>query len=538
MASRFRGEFKKSVWLLLSFAMTLTAAGWSVAAFVRGWKPPLGVESLKWVQVRRGDLDTTLLAGGDLQPARQTTVTCQVEDVTDSDGTTVLSVIPNGRLVKKGDELCRLDSSGIEELARQEEILVHQAQASYMKASLELETARIALPEYQEGLVTQWTKEFEARIALGRSDTQRQADRVAWAEAMAAKGYLAEGQLLSERQTLARLRHELTKVEGEFRVFAQFQVSKEIHSLRGRIQTAEIALRLEADRLKLEEDELAYLRKQIENCTIRAPQDGVVVYANRSRWWSLPLEPGTRVYEGQSMFLIPDLTEMEVNVSVHESMGPRVRAGMKAKVRIASRPDEVMTGSVVAIEMLSTPNWKEWDENVRHFFVRVRLDQKPPSALPFMSATVEIDTGRVADALVIPVEALTVVDGKESCYVVADDGLERRTIKTRRATQDLLEVTSGLREGANGIVIAVAGRRLAKSRIGDTNLSRNVLGTWLLIDVCWFTAPHRGPWLSQLRIAGADITRTAADAWPVLGLPRPMFRSQDEIARHQCWLVW
>ncbi len=33
---------------------------------------------------------------------------------------------------------------------------------------------------------------------------KRQADRLAWAEAMAAKGYLAEGQLLSERQTLAR----------------------------------------------------------------------------------------------------------------------------------------------------------------------------------------------------------------------------------------------------------------------------------------------------------------------------------------------
>ena len=65
-----------------------------------------------------------------------------------------------------------------------------------------------------------------------------------------------------------------------------------------RFTTAEINYRLEADRLKAEEDELAYLRKQIENCTIRAPQDGVVVHANRNRWWSLPLEPGTRVYEG------------------------------------------------------------------------------------------------------------------------------------------------------------------------------------------------------------------------------------------------
>ena len=335
MSSRFRWEF---IYLLISFAMTLTVAGWSVASLMPGRKTDAAVDSLESVVVCRDDLDTTLLAGGDLQPTKQATVTCQVEDVTDSDGTMVLSVIENGAAVKKGDELCRLDSSAILELARQEEILVNLAQASYLKARLDLETAKIALKEYEEGLVTQFTSEFDSRIALGRSDAKRQEDRLAWAEAMLAKGYLAQGQLLTERQTLARLRHELKKTEGEFELFRRFQAPKEIHSLRGQIATAEINYRLEADRLKAEQDELAYLRTQIDNCVIRAPQDGVVVHANRNRWWSRPLEPGTRVYQEQAMFLIPDLKQMEVDVSVHESMGPRVRVGMKAKVKVASSP--------------------------------------------------------------------------------------------------------------------------------------------------------------------------------------------------------
>ena len=198
MTSRFRGEL---VCLLISFSTTLTVGGWSVAGLIRGRKADAALESLESFVVRRADLDTTLLAGGDLQPAKQATVTCQVEDVTDSDGTMVLSVIGNGAPVKKGDELCRLDSSALDELARQEEILVTQARAFHLKARLDLETAKIALKEYQEGLVTQWTKEFESRIALGRSDVQRQEDRLAWAEAMLAKGYLALGQLLSERQS-------------------------------------------------------------------------------------------------------------------------------------------------------------------------------------------------------------------------------------------------------------------------------------------------------------------------------------------------
>ena len=157
MTSRFRWEF---IYLLISFAMTLTVAGWSVASLMPGRKTDAAVDSLESVVVCRDDLDTTLLAGGDLQPTKQATVTCQVEDVTDSDGTMVLSVIENGAAVKKGDELCRLDSSAILELARQEEILVNQAQASYLKARLDLETAKIALKEYEEGLVTQFTSEF------------------------------------------------------------------------------------------------------------------------------------------------------------------------------------------------------------------------------------------------------------------------------------------------------------------------------------------------------------------------------------------
>ncbi len=444
MTSRFRWEF---IYLLISFAMTLTVAGWSVASLMPGRKTDAAVDSLESVIVCRDDLDTTLLAGGDLQPTKQATVTCQVEDVTDSDGTMVLSVIENGAAVKKGDELCRLDSSAILELARQEEILVNQAQASYLKARLDLETSKIALREYEEGLVTQFTTEFESRIALGRSDAKRQEDRLAWAEAMLSKGYLSLGQLLTERQTLARLRHELKKTEGEFELFRRFQAPKEIHSLRGQIATAEINYRLEADRLKAEQDELAYLRTQIDNCIIRSPQDGVVVHANRNRWWSRPLEPGTRVYQEQAMFLIPDLKQMEVDVSVHESMGPRVRVGMKAKVKVASRAEHVIPGRVVSVNLLPTSNWKEWDESLKHFLVRVRFDETPPSALPFMSATVEIDTGRVSNALVIPVEAMVVVAGQQSCYVVAENGVERRAIKTRRATRDLLEITAGLQEG-------------------------------------------------------------------------------------------
>jgi HlyD family secretion protein len=73
---------------------------------------------------------------------------------------------------------------------------------------------------------------------------------------------------------------------------------------------------------------------------------------------------------------------------------------------------------VSSITPLSSVNDKEWDERVRHFIVRVRLDVTPPRLLPLMSAVVKIDTGRVLDTLVIPVAAMTVLDRQQCCVVV------------------------------------------------------------------------------------------------------------------------
>jgi HlyD family secretion protein len=446
MARRLRMSPMRSIRVLLCVVMIVAAVAWWLSG-PGGGRPPFPGDSLEWTEVQRRDLETTLLVGGDLQPTKEVTVTCQVEDITDTEGMVIISVLPNGAPVKKGDEICRLDASELEEMARRQEIQVTQSRAAAEQARLTLETARIALREYEDGLVSQTTTEYQGKLALLRSDVQRQEDRVVWAEAMAGKGYLARSQLLSERQTLAQARHELARTEGELKLFRHFEVPRELQSLRGQVETAGINHKLESDRLKVELDRLSMIRKQVENCVVRAPQDGVVVYANGNRWRSRPLEPGVKVYQDQVMFILPDLSQMEVEISINESVGPKVKVGMKANVRLASMADRVLTGRVVSIDQLSIEKWREWDERLRHFMARVRLDKTPASALPWLSASVEIDTGGVKDALVIPAEALAVVDGKACCYILGPDGLERRPITTRRATTDLIEVIEGLEEG-------------------------------------------------------------------------------------------
>ena len=225
MARRTPGRTGRWPWLVIPAALVIGAAAWPVERAGRTGDQP-SVEDFAWVEVRRADLETTIVAGGDLQATNEATVACQVEDITDSDGTLILTMVENGTVVKKGDELCRLDSSELESVAREEEIVLNQVRSARVQAQLTLETAQIALREYEEGLVTQQTKEFEGRIALGRSDTQRMADHLGWTERMVAKGYLSRAQLASERQALDKAMHELRTAEGEFRLFRRFQVGE------------------------------------------------------------------------------------------------------------------------------------------------------------------------------------------------------------------------------------------------------------------------------------------------------------------------
>jgi HlyD family secretion protein len=443
----FRTGSRPMLWFRLILGAALITATWSAAARLRGQQASVAADALESVAVRFGDLETTILTGGELIPLKQTEVACDVEDVTDSYGTMILSVIENGAHAKKGDELCRFDSSELAEVARQQEISVERSRALFDQARLDLETAGFQLREYQEGLVTETTKEFEGRIAFARSDVEKLSDRVAWTSAMVAKGYLAEGRRLSERQSLAQARHDLRKVEGEFELFRRFRSPKEIRSLRAQIEAAENTLGMMADRLKAEEADLTYLRKQIANCTVRSPQDGIVIYANGSKWRSMPIEPGTRAFQGQVLFVLSDLRQMEVLASVHETMALRIRVGMRATARVASMSDVEIPGRVTSIDMLPHNPWRIADDDVKHFLVRIRLDSTPSCALPFMSASVVIDTGRIENALVIPVEAVSAGNGQQFCYVVASRELHRRPITTRRSTTELVEITGGLSEG-------------------------------------------------------------------------------------------
>ena len=211
-------------------------------------------------------------------------------------------------------------------------------------------------------------------------------------------------------------------------------------------------------RLQRQRDRLALLEKQVENCTIRAPHDGFVIYANNSRPRDLH-RAGMPVRQRQQLFYLPDLNDMEVVAMLHESIVDQVDPAMRAKVQVEGIGNRRIEGHVTSIAPLSTFNWRS---DVKYFEGIVKLENVPGGLRPGMTAEVEIAMPRLENVLAVPSEAVLVENGHDVCFVVHEDGLERREVKLGQVTRDLAEVTQGLEEGEQ--VVLNPSQRRPRSR--------------------------------------------------------------------------
>jgi len=393
-----------------------------------------------------------MTASGRVESSKRTVIECQLENIAvgvrgqtlaAGGASVLLSVIPDGSIVKRGDVLAVIDSSDYEELLRLQRITVERAAADHLQAELNVEIAKLAVQEFVEGTVRETTQDFEGKILLARSDLEHEIDRLSWCRRMKDKGYLPSAMVTGEEYKRAQMALTLTQQESAYALFKKFTGPKTTRVLEGALRGAQSILEYQHLRLQRHRGRLALLEKQVENCTIRAPHDGFVIYANNSDR-SIFIEPGLPVRQRQALFYLPDLSEMEVVTMLHESIVNQVAPSMRANVQVEGIPNRRIEGHVTSIAPISALNWRT---DVTYFQGIVKLENIPGGLKPGMTAEVEIAMPRRVNVLAVPSEAIRIENGHDVCVVVHDDGLERREVKLGQVTRHLAEVTEGLEEG-------------------------------------------------------------------------------------------
>jgi len=443
---------------LCILCMIVGSALFGISAFRMSLKPELPAIGLDDIEkVERVSLDVSVNAPGVIESASNTKVECEIErlelrvqgrTMASSGSTRILTLVPDGSLVKKGDVICKLDGSQFDEMLRTQRINVERAKSDQLQAQMELDVAKIALEEYKNGTSKQMIQTIKGQIALAQTDAIRLASRLGWARKMYDKGYLSRTAMRSEELAMLRSDIQFSNAQISLKTFEKYTLPKTEHQLMTRIISLERVLESEKERTERYLDRLRTYERMIEKCTIRAPHDGMIVYAHDPDR-NFRVEEGVDVREGQTLFYLPDLNRMQVMARLSESVVEKVSSGMKVRIDVESVTGRNYSGTVERIAQFPIPpsSWRSSSE-VKNYYCVVRIDDADSAIRPGLNAEIKVLTDTVNDTIVLSPDSVVVEGNKEFCYLVRPDGsFEKRQIRTRTGDPASLAMLQGLSEG-------------------------------------------------------------------------------------------
>lgn len=348
-----------------------------------------------------------------------------------------------------------------------------------------------------------YQSQVERGVAGVNSAKAQQANARSQIEQFKAQKQQIEAQLINAREIHGR--NEKLKKEGVISD-ADFQQSlsnlkaleANLKAAEANIKAAEESARAAQFQVESSEATLKELRTSLRRTDIFAPMSGIISQLN--------VEEGERVVgtiqmAGTEMMRIANLNAMEVRVEVSENDIPRVTFGDEVEIEVDAYLDRIFRGRVTQIANSATSVGTTaalTSDQVTNFEVRINIEpdsyqdlitaRKPYPFRPGMSASVDIRTDEVEDALSVPIQAVTTREkdsdkkkakarqaaereggeegegeGEEKAkdlievvFVLSGDTVRMAQVKTSIQDDTYIQVASGLEEGQEVVVAPYA----------------------------------------------------------------------------------
>lgn len=373
-------------------------------------------DGLPTVRATRGALPLVSVESGEIQAVHSQMVRPPME--WDSD-LIVAAMVPEGKIVKQGDEVMRLDASPLER--RLTETRDHMD-------TLEMQRTGVVANQQSRRQVL---ANAVSTATLSREQAELQIQKLKF-EARS-------------RQQGAQLALDMAGVAlGE--ATAKLAAQAVLDSL----ELAKTDLELSAART-----ELAGLHARIAAMSLRAPLDGMVVYRGREDGEVRGIKPrvGDVIQPWQPLFEIPDLDSMQVEFPLHEVDRPGFRTGQAIRVRLEAYPESVFTGQIDDIAVLATEIEK--DSRARAFVARGRIAPADPRLRPGMTAVVEVELAAPQDTVLVPRGAVAEQDGATVVFPAAS-WPQSRPVRLGPANALTIAIVEGLVAGTELVLWAGA----------------------------------------------------------------------------------
>ena len=441
--SPLRGGY--TLWVILALVALVGVAGWS---FWAGGDSRPKDYNIVLHNVERDDFALTVTERGEVESAGVTEVISEVK-AKNTPGLSILRIVPEGTVVKKGDFLVELDSSALREERTAEQILVNTAAALVVQSRNIYETALIAKEEYLNGTYVQERQTIESEVFVAEENLSRAEEYHEFSKRLAAKGYINQLQLEADKFAVEKSRKELDAAKTKLNVIDNYTKAKMVKTLESDIVIAKAKWESDKNSLELEEEKLKEMDDQIAKCTLIAPKDGTVTYAhNRENWGGdeFVVKEGAVIRERQAVIRLPDPTKMRVKLNVNESLIQYIRPGMPATIAPIGTGGRALRGSVQTINQYAEPGgWRK--ANVKEYKALVTIDDPAAELRSGMTASVTIRCEEIPNAIQAPVQAVY-AHGKDFYAFVFNDGAwEARPIKVGPTNDKFFVIEEGLTEG-------------------------------------------------------------------------------------------
>jgi multidrug efflux pump subunit AcrA (membrane-fusion protein) len=295
---------------------------------------------------------------------------------------TIQSLVPEGTVVKKGDVVAEIDRSEIMTRMQNTQLDVQRAESQYEQAQLD---SSLTLTQARDNLENLHFQLEERQIAVEQSVYESPA---------------------VQRQVQIELER------------TQRQLAQEQQNYKTRVLQAEANLREIEANLTQEQNKLNRIMQVMQDFSIKAPENGMVVYARN--WQGRKTTTGSTINSFDPVVAeLPDFSAMESLTYINEVDIQKIRQNQTVYIGLDAIRDKKLTGVVTSIANIGEqrPN-----SHSKVFEVKIEINESDTTLRPAMTTSNEILIETIENALFIPLESVHAYDNDH--FVFKRDGIQ------------------------------------------------------------------------------------------------------------------
>ncbi|MCY3793407.1 MAG: efflux RND transporter periplasmic adaptor subunit [Gammaproteobacteria bacterium] len=370
-------------------------------------------------------LTRTIILTGQLAPRRE------VDVISPITGKIATVRVPYGARVEAGQVLVELDLTEVR-------IDHRDAQARHIKAAERL----AEVENWTDGVEASRARRSVAKAKLDLEDSMTRLEETAF---LLERGVVPSSEHAAAERAFTNRQLDLEAAEQD--------LASVIHKGAAEIRLAK--LELENARARLDELtetlRLSVIEASVAGVVMRPPAAQGVPGGNRDG----RLAGGDAVTRGERLMIIGDLEGLAVEGRIDEVDVVNVKAGSEVTVSGDAFPGKVLRGTLerVSSEATVVPRSPPFFE-VTAVIPSLTPDQRAAVRIG-MSAVLEVIVRREAEAVLVPLAAVALIDGQPTVRVVRDDGSVSVPVVVGETTVGHVEILEGIGPGDR---ILLAGR--------------------------------------------------------------------------------